>query len=217
MKETIHKIQETLTNPVIIMKKSFILIWFMLIATISHAQLSRMSWFAKAGMTINNWSAIDDTRAKAGFKIGGGMEYALTDRWSWQNSLFLVSKGTDIRRNGTDIYVEAIYLEMPMVAAARFNITQVTNIQLSAGPYIAYGIGGKTKFKSSETGTTRQSTFGDFGVRRFDLGVDIGATIEYYRFLVGLEGQYGVLKTRTFDSHKPKNLSFALLVGYKFH
>ena len=40
-----------------------------------------------------------------------------------------------------------MYLELPPVmAAARFNVADNTNLVVNAGPYFACGIAGKTKF-----------------------------------------------------------------------
>ncbi|MCZ4344397.1 porin family protein, partial [Sphingomonadaceae bacterium G21617-S1] len=75
-----------------------------------------------------------------GFKIGGGLEYGFTDLWSLQPSLFVSTKGAKY----DEATVNAVYLELPVMAAARINVADNTNIVIRAGPYFAYGIGGKT-------------------------------------------------------------------------
>lgn len=199
------------------MKKSIILVLFTLVATMSYAQLPpEFSWNVKGGLTINNWSEGGDTKAKVGYKIGGGVEYAFTDLWSVQSSLFLVSKGTKVDANLIEIKVNEVYLEMPVMGAARFNVADNTNIVVAAGPYIAYGIAGKTKSTVRGAASDKMNTFGDYGVKRFDLGLGVGVTAEFGRLLAGIEGQYGLLKTINFAGDSPKNMSLAILVGYKF-
>ena len=54
---------------------------------------SQVSWNAKVGMNISNFTGDFDMNAKVGFKIGGGMEYGFNEIWSLQPSLFVSSKG----------------------------------------------------------------------------------------------------------------------------
>ena len=91
-------------------------------------------------MNISNYTGDADLNAKIGFKLGGGFEYAFDNTWSLQPSLFLSTKGA---KDGNSI--NAMYLELPVMAAARFNVADNTNIVVNAGPYLACGIAGKTK------------------------------------------------------------------------
>ena len=77
--------------------------------------------------------------AKIGFKLGGGFEYAFNDTWSLQPSLYLTSKGA----KKDELTINAYYLELPVMAAARFNVADNTNLVVNAGPYLACGIAGK--------------------------------------------------------------------------
>lgn len=42
-----------------------------------------------------------------------------------------------------EVTMNAVYLELPVMAAARIKVADNTNIVISAGPYLAYGVGGK--------------------------------------------------------------------------
>ncbi|NDV83589.1 porin family protein [Bacteroides sp. 51] len=201
------------------MKKSFILMFFALIATVSYAQQqipSELIWSVKGGMNISNWSQGGDTKAKIGYKIGGGAEWVFTNLWSVQSGLYLSSRGTKVDSDLIEIKVNEVYLEMPMMGAARFYISDNTNLVLSAGPYIAYGIAGKTKATVRGAASDKENTFGDYGVKRFDLGLGVGVTAEINRLLIGLEGQYGLIKRLDFDGDSPKNMNLSIMVGYKF-
>lgn len=48
---------------------------FVLFALVSVVGFSQVSWNAKVGMNISNFTGDFDMNAKVGFKIGGGMEY----------------------------------------------------------------------------------------------------------------------------------------------
>ena len=55
------------------------------------------------------------------------------------------------------------YLELPVMAAARFKVADNTNIVLSAGPYFACGIAGNSKVDLGK-GRLEVDTFGDDGL-----------------------------------------------------
>jgi len=125
------------------MKKSILVVLCALISTVTFAQ-GEISWNVKAGMNISNFTSGDDTKAKIGFRGGVGMEYGITDMWSIQPSLLFTTKGTKIDAPLIDMTINAMYLELPVNAAVRFNLGELSNIVVSAGPYIADGSGGKT-------------------------------------------------------------------------
>ena len=120
-------------------------------ALLSVAGFSQVSWNAKVGMNISNFTGDLDVSAKVGVKLGVGMEYAFNDTWLLQPSLFLSQKGAKfsatVSGDEADVKFNAMYFELPIMMAARFNVANNTNIVVSAGPYMAYGVGGKTRTK----------------------------------------------------------------------
>ena len=94
------------------------------------------------------------------------MEYGFNEIWSLQPSLFVSSKGA----KKDELSVNAVYLELPVMAAARFKVADNTNIVLSAGPYFACGIAGNSKVDLGK-GRLEVDTFGDDGLlKRGDVG-----------------------------------------------
>lgn len=61
------------------MKKGLIFVLFALVSIVSYSQVS---WNAKVGMNLSNVTQIDDSKVKAGFQAGIGMEYAFNELWS---------------------------------------------------------------------------------------------------------------------------------------
>ena len=51
------------------------------------------------------------------------------------------------------------------------------------------------------------------GLNRFDFGLGVGVALEFNKFIVGLDGQFGLTKLQTDGG---KNMNFAISVGYKF-
>ena len=183
---------------------------FVLFALVSVVGFSQVSWNAKVGMNISNFTGDFDMNAKVGFKIGGGMEYGFNEIWSLQPSLFVSSKGA----KKDELSVNAVYLELPVMAAARFKVADNTNIVLSAGPYFACGIAGNSKVDLGK-GRLEVDTFGDDGLlKRGDVGLGIGVAAEFGKIIVGLDGQFGFVDVM--DDVNGKNLNVSISVGYKF-
>ena len=184
------------------MKKNLL---FVLFTFLSVTAFSQVTWNAKVGMNISNYTGDNEMNSKVGFKIGGGLEYGLTELWSLQPSLLISTKGAKY----DDLTMNTVYLELPIMAAARMAITDDTNIVISAGPYLACGVGGNTSL-----GDIKVDTFGDEGLDRFDAGLGLGVAAEFGKIVVGLEGQVGLVDVEKIGN--PKNINFSINLGYKF-
>ena len=180
------------------MKKSVLFVLFALISVAGFSQIT--GWNAKVGMNFSNYTGDLDLNAKVGFKLGGGFEYAFNDTWSLQPSLFLTSKGA--KKDGNSI--NAMYLELPVMAAARFNVADNTNLVVNAGP----------KFDLGNDTERKVDTFGDDALKRFDAGLGVGVALEFGKIIAGLEGQFGLVDVQKVGN--PKNMNFSIVVGYKF-
>lgn len=185
------------------MKKSILFVLFALISVAGFSQIT--GWNAKVGMNFSNYTGDLDMNAKVGFKLGGGFEYAFDDTWSLQPSLFLTGKGA----KKDALTVNAYYLELPIMGAARFNVADNTNLVVNAGPYFACGIAGKTKIAGESV-----KTFSDDGVdfKRFDAGLGVGVALEFGRIIAGLDGQFGLVDVQKLGN--PKNMNFSIVVEY---
>ena len=197
------------------MKKGLIFVLFALVSIVSYSQIS---WNAKVGMNMSNFTGDMDTDMRIGFNVGVGMEYQFSDMWSIQPSLMLTQKGAKIKEDGETMKFNPMYLEIPVLAAARFAVADNQNIVVKAGPYFAFGIAGKCKI-----GDEKIDFFGDgddqFGGKRFDCGIGVGVAYEIGKFFVGLDGEFGFTNVVDFKSDgvsNPKNMNFSIGVGYKF-
>ncbi len=232
------------------MKKGLIFVLFALVSIVSYSQIS---WNVKAGMTMNNVTKIEDSKMKLGYTFGVGVDYAINDMWAIQSGLNLSAKGT----KGEESYsedgdtesfkskVNPVYLEIPILAAVKFPVSDNMKFVVNAGPYIAFGLGGKRTLDYSYTSVDypdeNESTSTDYklfkkedgaekaALKRFDLGLQYGIGLEFGHYLVNLSGQYGFInpineKGRMGDlmydendkKLSPKNMNFAITVGYKF-
>ena len=217
------------------MKKGLIFVLFVLVSIVSYSQIS---WSAKAGMNMSNVTKMEDTKMKVGGYLGVGMEYQFTDMWSIQPSLLFSTKGyKEKKEEGDESAGKAtpMYLELPVMAAARFAIADGQNIVVKAGAYFAFGLGGKYKDGDYKVDIFKDTKDEDGDIeneaaKRFDLGIGVGVTYEINKFFIDLTGSFGLTKLQdvgvekydaaiddyTYEKKSAKNMNFSIGVGYKF-
>ena len=120
----------------------------------------------------------------------------------------LVEKGYKVK----DVYkARPVYLDIPILAAYKFAVTDNAKLFINAGPYLAFGLGGKVKFDGGGDMKVFDKDEGD--ADRFDIGLQwgIGAELNDH-YIVSITGQHGFISP--FD--EGKNMSFAIGVGYRF-
>ena len=162
-----------------------------------------------AGIGMSNWYGddTDGTDAKFAYKVGIGLEvpFANTNVWSFQTGLNFISKG--VKGNGVtdawdvvDVTINQLYLELPLMVGARIHTASNFDLLFKGGPYLAYGVGGKTKI--------------DDGLKRFDAGLGLGVAFEFGKIVVGVET--GTSFTKVASGASAYNLSALATIGYKF-
>lgn len=185
------------------------LLFTLLMGCFALAGFSQARFDAKVGMSMTNVTANDATDMKVGYALGVGLDYPISNSWAFQSGLMFTGKGYKVG----DIKAKAHYLEIPLLAAYKAPIADDVNFVANAGPYLAFGIGGKSKFEE-EGISVSTDYFGDGGAKRFDLGIQYGVGAEFGNILLNLTGQYGFISP--FDSSDSKNLAFFLTLGYRF-
>lgn len=226
--------------------KKLILSAFLTLVTLGIGAQSPVSFQVKAGVGMANLYGknTDDCEVKLANKVGVGMDYAFNQTWSLQSFLNFVSKGSKGEIEGLGrIKMNELYLELPVMMAARIHISDKVQLVLSAGPYIAYGVGGKTTYDIEEKripsttgyitigGKYKFDTFGaimkgNIGFDRFDAGLAWGVAAEYHRFIFGIDAQLGlahvegelkkVAEVIITEKLSVKNISAFFSVGYRF-
>lgn len=221
------------------MRKIITTICFAMATLVSLAQCP-VSFHAKAGIgTSQLWGKHSGSESKIAYKAGVGAEYALNRTWVLQSALEFVSiGGKDEMEYVGKADMNELYLQIPVMMAARLTLNQDYHISLSAGPYIAIGIGGKTSGETYDHASShsdgyryRLNTFGsmmdgNMGNNRFDAGIALGLTFEYHRFIIGAEAQIGLVTVNKqlnqminpdgYGEYLPKNFASFFTLGYKF-
>lgn len=174
---------------------------------------SNLKWNVNAGIGMSSWYGddADGIDAKFAYKVGIGLEvpFANTDVWSFQTGLNFISKGAKINSgwDAIDVTVNQLYLELPLMVGARIHTASNFDLLFKGGPYLAYGVGGKTD---------DVDTFGNDGLdlKRFDAGLGLGVAFEFNKIVVGVET--GTSFTKVLSDVGAYNLSALATIGYKF-
>lgn len=178
------------------------------------AGFSQVKWDAKFGMNFSNMTKIDESKALPGFTLGVGMDYGFNENWSLQSGLMISSKGFKFKEGDWKDKYRPIYLDIPILAAYKFNISDNTKFVINAGPYLAIGLGGKNKDTDEEEVKLFDKDGYDW--KRFDLGIQYGIGLELSdRYLINLTGQNGFISP-VHGGDDPKNMTFTIGVGYRF-
>jgi len=118
-----------------------------------------------------------------------------------------------------------LYLEIPVNLIVRLPLESKSNIFVNAGPYIAMGIGGKSKvetkflgvvsksstdieFNNDNPSTSQQEDASYDKLKRFDYGVNLGAGFDLGKILLKANYGLGLAKinsTQTDNSANDKN------------
>lgn len=209
---------------------------------------AQAKWDAKVGMSISNISKMESD-AKPGFTLGVGMDYQFTDMWYLRSGLNFTSKGCKDSYEESDEFgsvkyttkLNPVYLEIPVLAAAKFSVSESMKLVVNAGPYLAFGIGGKGSEDIELTGEyvdfadefpgddsyklfSKEDGEDEAMMNRFDFGIQYGVGLEINdKFLINLSGQNGLISPMNGDVYNekgdkisPKNTSFLLTLGYRF-
>lgn len=114
---------------------------------------------------------------------------------------------------------DAYYLNIPIHIGRKGSFGENLSLFFDAGPYIAYGLFGKSKYidayhKIDNQVVHRTYSYNTFDrSRRFEWGVGVKLGAELYKhYQVGVSYDYGV--TRAHDSDR--NANFTFVVGYMF-
>lgn len=194
--------------------KSGLIAVALLVGISVNAQDKPLTFGVKAGINLANVGGdLDDTDAKIGFNAGVTMDYAFTPDIYLLTGLELTTKGFKV--DGGDVgemKANLMYLQLPIHVGYKLAVTDATKIVFHAGPYVAYGIGGKTTLTLlGEKG--KGDSFDVF--KEFDFGLGLGVGAEFGKFNVGLGYDFGLANINDGDG-KVRNMNAYLTVGYKF-
>lgn len=201
--------------------KKFLLMMVCLFSMLTVTAQTKVTWNVELGLGMSTWMGKDADGSNPLFnpKVGVGIDVPLTGLVSFQTGLSWVSKGASYDVNGNDVTVDQNYFEMPLLAAFHVGTACKFDMVFTAGPYLALGVNGKVSHEVNDV-TTSWGTFDDVstknwdGLKRFDAGLQAGVALDFPKWTVGLDGEFGLCKIAS--GKAPRNLAFFFTVGYKF-
>ena len=207
------------------MKKLKLSLLVALLGMVSIVGAQDFTFNVKGGLNLSNVSGdVEDNKVKLGFHLGVGTDYSFAPNMAIQSGLFFTSKGakmeykeefegTTYKDEGT---LNANFLQLPVHFAYKIDAAPETKVVLHAGPYIAYGIGGKTRLKEDGDEFDKMDTFDkDYGLKRFDAGLGVGVGAEFGRILLDLGWDMGFVNLG-FNEVDINSQNAYLSVGYRF-
>jgi hypothetical protein len=204
------------------MRSTFV-VAMLAVAVSASAQLN---FGVKGGMTMSNYygDELSDKNVKIGFNVGLLADFEIGYNSAVQTGLLFLTKGSQYKGSfgsiSGEVTVNPMYLQVPVHYAYKIAVTPGTRVVLHAGPYAAYGVGGKSNVKLSISDKSVESkgvdVFGDNGFKPFDAGLGLGVGAELGSFLVDLGWDMGLVNIARSDNATLKNQSAYLSVGFKF-
>lgn len=202
-----------------------------LFVALTMAAQTKVTWSMELGLGMSTRMGKDagDSSPLFNQKVGVGIDVPLSGLVSFQTGLYWASKGASVdeyfewdnTQSVVNKHVNQNYFEMPLLAAFHVGTAANFDMVFTAGPYLAYGVNGKQNIDFDDL-TVSYSTFSESkikdkitpGLRRFDAGVMAGVALDFKRWTVGLDGEFGCCKLAS--NSKKRNLAFFFTAGYKF-
>lgn len=200
----------------------------------------------------------DGFKSKVGFNLGLNIEYSIFKSLSIKSGIYITTKGakyeyetsdthrysyhTEVEKCKYDGTLNEYYIQIPVLGSYKYYIKDNFNVEVNVGPYVAYGIAGKSNGKESwryyldgvdktssvgngadMSNSYKYNTFGkDYGqemLKRFDCGLIIGAGVTYNKYYFGLQydlGMTNLLPSPYSSVYSGKNRNLGLNIGYNF-
>ncbi len=190
------------------MKKFALLLLAMVLATgMSMNAQKKLQWEAVIGMNVAKVD-VSGTSSRIGIHVGARLNLQLP---SVDQSGFFANAAALLSLKGYEAGGQKLnptYLEIPIHAGYLYRVSDDVAIFGDAGPYLAFGLFGKSG---------GMGVFSDTGWHwnNFDMGLGFRAGLEFKRhFTLSVGYDFGLVNV--IDNTSMKNRNFMMTLGYKF-
>lgn len=200
--------------------KHYFVLFCTAILLCNHSFAQKNDYGFTAGLVL---SKPNDYHCHTGFFIGMESEHSLlgNDSYLYLNpSLYLIQKGWnddiyDLDDNKYNWKCDLYYIELPLTTGYKYAATKTTRLFCEAGPYVAYGITGKSKAKTKED-KYENSVFSSGAYKRFDWGIKLAAGIDIAQWQICMAWESSMKKPTEggWNAINPKDKSWLLQVSY---
>ena len=205
------------------MKKLLIIALCTFVFTTAKSQVYVQGGLNLANISNSKSGSVDKSKTLATFNVGILGRSNSTGVLAVESGLLLDGRGAKVEGgSGNATYkvtFNPLYLEVPVNVIARLPIGTTGNIFIHAGPYIAMGIGGKSKFEGQLGGisgshtekikfTSTDPTADDQAyskIKRFDYGFNVGAGVDLKKVLLKVNYGFGLAKINSMQTDNDAN------------
>lgn len=223
------------------MKKVFLgLVLTTAISLSTKAQVYLQGGLNLANITKTNDGQTEKNNILPSFNVGILGRLPIADMFSIESGLLLTGRGSKAETyfNGGNDFVKSkfnpFYLEIPLNAVVKIPLEKKSNVFFNAGPYVAIGIGGKSRrdtkfgplvssstsnieFSNDDPFTSQQEDARYDRLKRFDFGLNFGGGFQFQRVLLKVNYGLGLAKINSTqsdntvnDKNKYRTLSFSV-------
>ena len=166
-----------------------------------------------AGMNVSNITDME-MDSRIGFHVGVKAEYNLSENLYGNAGVIFSQKGNKYSEGDDEITNNPGYIEVPINFGYRYKISDGVSVFGETGPYLAYGICGKTKVEYE--GDEAKVDFFEDGVNKFDFGWGVKVGVEAAKFQISVGYEYGITKVYDVKGSSNHNSNLMVSVGYMF-
>lgn len=223
------------------MKKIFLgLVLTTTIALSTKAQVYVQGGLNLANITKTNDGQTEDNNILPSFNVGILGRLDLAPYFDLESGILLTGQGSKAETyfNGGNDYVKSkfnpLYLQVPLNAVVKIPTTKTSSVFFHAGPYVAMGIGGKSKmdtkigiltsssesdikFSNDDPFTSQQDDAAYDKLKRFDFGLNFGGGFQFKHLILKANYGLGLAKINSTqsnnnanDKNKYRTLSFSV-------
>ena len=191
-----------------------------LTASYSYAQ-EQFTFGVRAGFNLTNlYGDGESGDFKPGFQVGVVGDYAFTDAFSFQPGLLFATQGSkgdlgdfdDIEVGSGSMSWNLNYIQIPLNFQYKADLGSA-KLLLQAGPYLGYGISSKIKVKTGGISVSMDGPkfgSGDENLKPFDLGIGLGAGLQFGNLQVGAGYNLGLTSMDPVGAMKNNGIAVTL-------
>jgi hypothetical protein len=181
-----------------------------------------------ANITKTNSGQTEKNNILPSFNAGILARFDLSETVDLESGLLLTGRGSKAETyfNGGADYVKAkfnpLYVELPLNLIVKIPLDKTSGIFFNAGPYVAVGVGGKSKteskfgplsssssssikFSNDDPFTSQQDDAAYNKLKRFDFGVNVGGGFQFEHLLLKVNYGLGFAKINSTESNNTVN------------
>lgn len=183
----------------------------------AKAQLIPISIGIKGGVNTSDFSGGLNTSNRAGFNAGLTARLNLPANFYVGANAEITQKGAKLKHfksiEGSDVESKAnpLFLQIPVHLGYKYNLGLSARLRVEAGPYWAYGIGGKIKGDGKKF-----DFFGDNTFKKNDFGFGVAVGFDFWKLGVDLGYDFGLTNLSHIEGTKARTRNGYLSFSYRF-